>query len=138
MNQHVYMTVDGETFEAALLDERAPRSCAWFCSILPWEQQLVHVRWSGEACWIPLGSLKLDVGMEDATCYPAAGEILLYPGGASETEILLPYGATRFYSKAGALAGNPILQLRGDLTRWRKIAKDTLLSGAKQIGFRLG
>ena len=34
------------------------------------------------------------------------GEIVLYPGGVSETEILLAYGYVSFASKAGALAGN--------------------------------
>ena len=37
--------------------------------------------------------LQLDVGYENHTSHPAPGEILLYPGGFSETEILFPYGA---------------------------------------------
>src|SRR3954454_12128106 len=41
--------------------------------------------WSGEACWIPLGSLHFGVGCENATSYPGPGQILLYPGGLSET-----------------------------------------------------
>ena len=36
-------------------------------------------------------------------------EILLYPGGYSETEILVPYGNTMFASKLGQLAGNHFL-----------------------------
>ena len=34
------------------------------------------------------------------------GEIIFYPGGVSETEILFAYGYVAFASKAGALAGN--------------------------------
>src|SRR5213082_1284093 len=56
-------------------------------------ERLIHVRWSGEACWIPLGALDLGLGYENATSFPAPGQILLYPGGISETEILFPYGA---------------------------------------------
>ena len=54
----------------------------------------------------PFGELDLGLGPENATCYPQPGEILLYPGGVSETEILLAYGCVSFASKAGQLAGN--------------------------------
>src|SRR5687767_15742342 len=56
--------------------------------------------------WIPFGELDLGVGPENATRYPNPGEILLYPGGVSETELLFPYGHVAFASKAGPLAGN--------------------------------
>ena len=55
--------------------------------------------------WIPFGDLDLGLGPENATCYPHPGEIVLYPGGVSETEILLAYGYVNFASKAGQLAG---------------------------------
>ena len=43
----------------------------------------MHVRWSGEASWVPLGDLKRRA-FENATSYPSPGEVLLYPGGLSE------------------------------------------------------
>jgi hypothetical protein len=67
----------------------APQSCDKFASILPYRERLIHVRWSGEACWISLGVLDLGLGYENATSYPAPGQVLLYPGGVSETEILI-------------------------------------------------
>src|SRR5579862_1275539 len=63
----------------------APRTSARFEALLPYRQKIIHVRWSGEACWIPLGDLDLGLGPESATSYPAPGQILLYPGGVSET-----------------------------------------------------
>jgi hypothetical protein len=89
--------------------EKSPQSCDAFEGLLPYRQKIIHVRWSGESCWIPLGDFDFGVGFEDATSYPAPGEILLYPGGYSETEILFPYGATCFASKLGQLAGNHFL-----------------------------
>ena len=77
--------------------------------MLPYRERIIHVRWSGEACWIPLGDLDLGLGFENHTSYPAPGQILLYPGGISETEILLAYGGVRFASKMGQLAGNHFL-----------------------------
>ena len=82
------------------------RTVAAFRRLLPLESKIIHVRWSGEAGWIPFGDLDLGLGPENATSYPHPGEIVLYPGGVSETEILLAYGYVNFASKAGQLAGN--------------------------------
>jgi len=97
--------------------------------MLPYRERLIHVRWSGEACWIPLGDLDLGLGYENATSYPAPGQLLLYPGGVSETEILLAYGSVRFASKVGQLAGNhptivegaEQLPEHGRLTLWQGV-----------------
>ena len=93
-------------FVARLETEGAPKSCAAFRKLLPLKGKLIQARWSGEAGWIPLGDLDLDLGYENHTSHPAPGHLLLYPGGVSETEILFPYGSTMFASKAGQLAGN--------------------------------
>lgn len=79
-------------FAARLEDKLAPKTCAAFLKLLPYRQKLIHARWSGEACWIPLGDFKLGVGPENAVAEPKPGQILFYPGGISETEILLPTG----------------------------------------------
>ena len=78
---------------------------------LPFGSKLVHVRWSGEGVWIPLGDLDFGIGYENHTSYPAPGQMILYPGGVSETEILLAYGAVHFASKMGQLAGNHFLTI---------------------------
>ena len=61
--------------------EKSPQTCAAFEALLPYRQKIIHVRWSGESCWIPLGDYDLGVGFEDATSVPQAGEILFDPGG---------------------------------------------------------
>ena len=100
------ITAGGFSFVARLEEEDAPETVAAFRRLLPLESRIIHVRWSGEAGWIPFGDLDLGLGPENATCYPHPGEIVLYPGGVSETEILLAYGYVNFASKAGQLAGN--------------------------------
>src|SRR5256885_15209767 len=98
--------VGGARFEARFEEGAAPQTVTAFRRLLPLESRLIHARWSGEACWIPFGELDVGFGPENATCYPAPGQLLFYAGGVSETEILFPYGSTSFASKAGALAGN--------------------------------
>jgi hypothetical protein len=115
--------------------ENSPRTCEAFEKLLPYRQKIVHVRWSGESCWIPLGNLNFGVGFEDATSYPAPGEILLYPGGISETEILFPYAGTHFASKAGQLAGNHFLTITEGKENLRKLGELTLWEGAQDIVF---
>ncbi|MGE0223000.1 MAG: DUF3830 family protein, partial [Acetobacteraceae bacterium] len=80
------------TFPARFEAEAAPKTTARFRAMLPYRERIIHARWSGEACWIPLGDLDVGLGYENPTSYPAPGQILLHPGGVSETEILLPYG----------------------------------------------
>jgi len=118
-------------FERAL----APNTCARFETMLPYRERIIHVRWSGEACWIPMGALDLGLGYENATSHPAPGQIILYPGGVSETEILLAYGAVRFASKAGQLAGNPFLTIVEGLDQLRPLGELTLERGAQPILF---
>ena len=103
------ITAGPYTFRARLEEERAPKTCAAFTQLLPFAQKVIHVRWSGESAWIPLGEFEVGVGFENHTSHPAPGEILLYPGGFSETEILLPYGGCLFASIVGQLAGNHFL-----------------------------
>jgi Protein of unknown function (DUF3830) len=126
-----------ESFTARLEIDNAPRTCARFQQLLPYHQKIIHVRWSGEACWIPLGDLDLGLSYENHTSYPAPGEILLYPGGLSETEILLPYGGVRFASKMGQLAGNHFLTIVEGLERLRPLGEHVLWNGAQDIVFSL-
>jgi hypothetical protein len=126
-----------ETFTARLETSKAPQTCARFQELLPYRQRIIHVRWSGEACWIPLGNLDLGLGYENHTSYPAPGEILLYPGGLSETEILLAYGGVRFASKMGQLAGNHFLTIVEGVERLRPLGERVLWNGAQDIVFQL-
>ena len=126
----------GLTFRARFLEEEAPATVAAFRAILPFEDRIIHVRWSGESNWIPWGDRAFGVGPENATCYPAPGELLLYPGGVSETELLFPYGHCAFASKAGALAGNHFATVVEGAERLLELGRLTLWEGAQAISFR--
>jgi len=122
-------------FIARFESERAPQTCAKFQTMLPYKERIIHVRWSGEGCWIPLGGLDLGLKYENQTSYPAPGEIILYPGGISETEILLAYGSVCFASKVGQLAGNHFLTIIEGNDQLRPLGERVLWQGAQDILF---
>jgi hypothetical protein len=122
-------------FTARLEQAAAPKTCAAFCKALPFVSQIVHVRWSGEGVWMPLGDLDFGVGYENHTSYPAPGQIILYPGDISETEILLAYGGVHFASKMGQLAGNHFLTIVSGMENLAELGRTTLWKGAQDIRF---
>ena len=122
-------------FQARFEEELAPHTVAAFRELLPYRQKLIQARWSGESGWIPLGDFTLGVRVENATSYPAAGEILFYPGGFSETEILFPYGRTCFASTLGQLAGNHFLTIVEGNAQLKEAGRRIAWEGAQDIVF---
>ena len=132
----ITITVAGYELTARLEDELSPRTVAFFRTMLPYESKLIQARWSGQAAWIPMGDFDVgDLGPEDPTSYPTTGELLLYPGGVSEVEILFPYGDACFASKAGQLAGNHFATVVDGLEHLPPIGDLVLWQGAQDIVF---
>ena len=131
----VEIKVGNLKFVARLETELAPKTCHAFQNMLPLEAQLIQARWSGEAAWIPFGELDLGLGYENATSHPGPGQLLLYPGGMSETEILFPYGPTLFGSKMGQLAGNHFATIYDGADRLKDLGELVLWRGAQEISF---
>ncbi len=131
------ITAGPYTFEGRFELDTAPKTCAAFLRHMPFVSKIVHVRWSGEGVWMPLGELDFGVGYENHTSYPAPGQIVLYPGGISETEILLAYGGVHFASKVGQLAGNHFITLTSGLENLHTLGRKTLYEGAHDIRFEL-
>lgn len=123
------------SFDARMEREAAPETCAAFDKLMPYTGNIVHVRWSGEGVWIPLGDQDFGVGYENHTSHPAPGQIILYPGGISETEILLAYGGVDFSSKMGQLAGNHFITLTSGLENLMTLGNLVLWEGVQDIAF---
>ena len=123
------------TFTGHFETGRAPKTVAAFRKHVPYVSKIVHVRWSGEGVWVPLGETDFGVSYENHTSHPAPGHIILYPGGISETEILLAYGGVDFSSKMGQLAGNHFITLTGGLENLHALGTSVLWEGAKAIRF---
>jgi hypothetical protein len=131
----IEITAGDFRFVARLEEDVAPSTVAAFRRLLPLRSRIIQARWSGQAAWIPFGELDVGIGPENATCFPAPGELLLYPGGLSETELLFPYGPTSFASKAGPLAGNHFATIVEGGGRLQELGELVLWNGAQEISF---
>jgi hypothetical protein len=125
------------TFDAKFEEKDAPKTVAAFKKAMPFVSQAIHVRWSGEGVWMPLGDLDFGVPYENHTSFPAPGHIILYPGGISETEILLAYSGVSFASKMGQLAGNHFITLTSNLDNLKEMGKTVLWKGAQAVRFEM-
>lgn len=130
------LTIGDLDFQARLRSDLSPVTCGWLGAALPLRLTLLHARWSGEACWAPLG-LAAGLPHENVTRHPAPGEVLLYAGGVSEPEMLLAYGPVSFASKAGALAGNPVLTITAGLEKLAAAGRSVLWRGATDMQIAL-
>lgn len=135
----IRITAGGHQFLAETHPE-APVTVAAFLKLLPYRQKLIHVRWSGEGCWVPLGDYVLEhdgrrIGFENHTSHPSVGDVLFYPGGYSETEIILAYGSCSFSSKMGQLAGNHFLTITEGRQQLRALGTKVLWEGAQDVLF---
>src|SRR5438067_13705983 len=118
--------------------DKAPKTCAAVRRLLPLRAKLLQARWSGASAWVPLGELETGLDYENHTSYPGAGQLLLYPGGISETEILFPYGSTCFASKAGQLAGNHFATIEEGRELLTELGRRVLYDGAQEVVFSEG
>lgn len=133
--RHLAIDVGPFHFVARLEEQAAPRTCAAFLALLPFTNQVIHSRWSGEAVWVPLGDFDTGLEFENHTSHPSRGDVLLYPAGLSETEILFAYGSSCFASKMGQLAGNHFLTVVEGTEQLMDMGRTVLWKGAQTINF---
>lgn len=137
------------TFLARLHTDAAPKTCETFTALLPLTTPHIHVRWSGEALWIPQGEKDFGLKYENHTSHPSVGEYIWYPGGYSEAEILVAYGSCSFSSKLGQLAGNHFMSIidgrakgeDGSKRSWKRAIRElgvqALWEGKQEVRYEL-
>jgi hypothetical protein len=129
------ITVGEIVLKAKMHPNKAPETCRLLTESMPIEGKLIQARWSGEAAWLQMDPFGIEAPQENATSYPGPGQLLYYPGGVSEKEILIPYGSACFASKFGLLPGNHFATvIDGDL---EKLGIKVLWEGAQPIKIEL-
>jgi hypothetical protein len=133
MTSKLRITIGGIVFKAELLVDEAPETCAAIMGALPIRDRVIQARWSGEAAWLPMDPYGIEVGFENHTSHPSRGDLLYYPGGISEREMLIPYGSACFSSKVGQLQGNHFATITVGAERLEEMGRRVLWEGAQEI-----
>jgi hypothetical protein len=131
-NSRVFLTAGPYEFSGTLEPQIAPVSVAWLINQFPFEGSLQQACWSGEAAWVPLSGAP-QLFPECATTRPRPGQVLLYAGITSQAELLIPYGTCAFASKAGPLAGSPVITLDGSLEDLRALGRLLIAKGTQPL-----
>lgn len=127
------ITIGEHIFKAKLHTDKAPETCRLLLEKMPIIGKAIQARWSGEAAWLQMDSYMIEAPQENATSYPGPGQLLYYPGGVSEKEILIPYGSACFASKFGLLPGNHFATVVEGVEQLEKMGDNVLWMGAQSI-----
>ncbi|MDH3598064.1 MAG: DUF3830 family protein [Candidatus Tectomicrobia bacterium] len=130
------LKINDTAMVAVLHEDKAPNTCRALTQLMPLQGHVMQTRWSGEAMWMPLPELTLEMAFENHTCYPAKGELLYYPGFISVREILIPYGASIFGSKVGLLPGNHFATITEGMDALETLGEQAAWEGARPIVIR--
>ena len=127
------ITIGEHVFKAKLHTDKAPETCRLLMEKMPITGKAIQARWSGEAAWLQMDPYGVEAPQENATSYPGPGQLLYYPGGVSEKEILIPYGSAIFASKFGLLPGNHFATIVEGVEFLEKMGEMVLWKGAQDI-----
>jgi len=129
----IKITIGELVLKAELHIDRAPETCRLLTKGMPITGNLIQARWSGEAAWLQMDPYGIEAPQENATSYPGPGQLLYYPGGVSEKEILVPYGSARFASKFGLLPGNHFATITEGVDLLEDVGRMVSWEGAQSI-----
>ena len=129
------ITAGGFTFVARLEEEDAPETVAAFRRLLPLESRIIHVRWSGEAGWIPFGDLDLGLGPENATCYPTRARSSSTRAASRRRRSCSPTATSTSPRRPASSPGNHFATIVEGTENLRALGKSFLWEGAQEIVF---
>ncbi|MHB1873411.1 MAG: DUF3830 family protein [Streptosporangiaceae bacterium] len=84
------LTLSGIRAEGTLLEEAAPRCSETWWSLLPFEKELRHFRWGGDAGYTSIPPMGLASSSENLVTFYPRYSICVRPGDFGE--IVFPYG----------------------------------------------
>jgi hypothetical protein len=146
--KQIELEIGGVTFVADLLEDKAPKTCAAFLSILPHESITWHQFWSGSGLQVHDETLKQmcrDHGLwptdnfpdygENPSIFGCPGDVGFYPVGHG---LFITYGKSRFYGPPEGVEPTYIFaEIKDDLDKLHEMGREIGRHGQKKIVLRL-
>lgn len=117
MARQFKIEVEDHVFIADMLEDKAPKTCQAFWDMLPFEQDLIQVKWSGHVSYV-LTQMDLKES-ECSRCYGVCpGDILYNPhvhdAAEHPHEVSIVYGPAVMSSVAGFAIMNLFARIHGE------------------------
>ena len=124
-------------FVAVMEEEKSPKTCEWLLNKLPWEIGMIHVSWSGEACFGRLLDQAWGLPYESTLRIVHPGQIIVYPGGKPELqmsgEFYLGWGYNEINCDNGPLSGNHVLTIVEGMDRLEEFGVKVHYEGLQKM-----
>lgn len=139
MSRKFKIEVEDHVFIAELLDDQAPKTCEAFWNTLPFEEDLVQVKWSGHVSYV-LTEMELDEA-ECSRCYGVCPGDLLYNPHVHDAaehphELSIVYGPAVMSSVAGFAIMNLFGRVcSGNLDELYHLGIEISRKGVKKVKF---
>lgn len=137
----IKLTSNKFTFIARLEEEKNPETCKWLLGKLPWTVEMIHVSWSGNACFAPIGEQAFDVPYENPIRIPSKGEIIIYPGNIRHLqyggEFFMAWGPCSIATQNGNLMGNHVLTIIEGMENIEEYGRMVHFKGAQSMTVEL-
>ena len=133
----IKLTSGDFTFLAQLEEGKSPETAKWLLKQLPWHIEMIHVSWSGSACFVRLEDLAFDVPFENPIRIPSKGEIIVYPGNIEWLqwggEFFMSWGPCSIATQNGNLMGNHVLTIVEGNDRLEEFGRKVHLGGMQKM-----
>ncbi len=151
MARQIEIELDGVAVTATLQEQRAPKTCESFWSILPHEQLVMHGMWSGNV-FRTMEPVPMPKDLTSQFKYPRAGiedrsfktnmnagDVIFYHGDGIN-EVCISYAEGQFREGPGGISYVTLLaRLNGDHPNYRKFLETCAklhTTGKKRIVYR--
>jgi hypothetical protein len=131
MVKRIELSIEGITAIAVLQEANAPKTVEKLWAVLPIEETLKHVRWSGAAAYILAAPLRdPSFPLENAISFYLPGTLNMRP---EHGEIAIAYGRAQARDEAGNGWATHLATLEGDASAFLEAVARTHSQGQKQL-----
>ena len=126
--------IDDSVFFAFLMEDKSPKTCKAFLSLLPLEGKILHATWSGEMLFLKCNGITGRQELENATVYPSRGDVGL---NFNLGELQIVYGQAQLRARLGPAPDSIFARITENPDRLEEMGQKIHREGAKNIVIKM-